>query len=219
MKTITNTTITYTIFGVVCAMLMFVEVVTIHAAVVIDTGLGGAVSTTYNDDSDGLLEANVNVDAQGNTNQNGSTAATTTTIMVNTAADLEVFKENLVETESDIYAVDSTDSSVTVVFNNKGKLFGLIPASIKSRTVLTTDTEGNFEVKSRLPWWSIFVSKIDHNRANLEAQIKNDAKVKAYLTGGIDAQPKAYLIQEIITQIRMNASTNAKVNASASAQY
>ena len=114
------------------------------------------------------------------------------------AVDLEVQITSMQEEHQDIKKIDlSEEDAVTVRYAHKGPLFALFPVTLEATTKVELEEDGRVKVKTRLPWWSLFVTGTGSVSSRVEKKlIADEAALKAYLQA--DERTRAGLLEAII---------------------
>jgi len=128
---------------------------------------------------------------------------------VATDADLEVYRENLrVEDTAFVDATLDGEDTVDVAYYHDGKLFGLIPVKVKSSTSVTTGSNGEVVIKTRMPWWNIFVTGTNTTAADIDETLTTSSMIESDFKLGVDAAARARILEAIA-----NAHAQARVTA------
>jgi len=137
---------------------------------------------------------------------------------VQSDADLEVFAKNLSIREDRVdevsFETESTGAwEARVIYEHEGKLFGLIPVTIKSTTVVEIDSDGEIDVDSDLPWWNFMVTEKNHAAAEIESRLKDNATVMAAAEVEANAAVKAQVVEAIVAELNAHTYIQAAINA------
>jgi hypothetical protein len=175
----------------------------------VNTGMGADVDNDTDAQSESTSNATLKVNARG--------VAVVTSSQVNSEEDLEVFISNVAATEKAVSKVkidsDNNGSSQTkVVYRHKGKLFGFIPMTVKSTTVVETKTGGEVRVVFDKPWYAFLVVGENYAKADLESRIKNNPTIRANANANASASAKAEVVESIIAEVTANADANAQAS-------
>lgn len=109
-------------------------------------------------------------------------------------ADLEAFSYNLMIEDSNVSDIETSDETVEVKYRHHGKLFGLFPVVVQSRTEVRSGEDGSVEVATSLPWWSVFVTGTGGLASSLKSRIAESASV----TTGARAQTYAEIAEQVV---------------------
>lgn len=126
--------------------------------------------------------------------------------------------EVLAKKDAMVRGVDvDADGEVEVAYKHPGRLFGVIPIVVTSRTTVETDAEGKVAAKVRLPWWSFLVSGVSEVRSGAEAALNADAGVAASAEATADVNARVKLVEAIVTSLQkadaaVKAGYNVKAN-------
>lgn len=143
----------------------------------------------------------------------------TSSAQVNSSFDLEVFSENITARNEDVAKVEVSEEDnagepeVVVVYKQHGKLLGIIPVTIKSKTEVSKEEGKELSVESRLSWWSFLVAKKNYDRKELKSQIENNVVIKENLEIGASATTKARIVEEVVSEIEAHAKAQASLNS------
>jgi|SRR3989344_5738237 len=190
----------FRVLSLLSASLLLVPVVSTMALV--DVNIGANSSTTV--DSSATIEVGADIEV-------GSS------LQVNSDADLEIFSENIVAENDGVAKVKISsegeeESQVIVFYKQHGKLFGFIPVTIRSKTVVESDRDSEVIVKSSLSWWGFLVAKADYNKAELESKIRDNLVVRENIKVDASASAKARVAEAVVTEIQAHAATQAMVS-------
>jgi hypothetical protein len=134
---------------------------------------------------------------------------------VKTSQDLIVFGSTLAQREENVSTVDfeseETESKVVVSYNHRGKLFGFIPVTVRSRTVVTTGVNNEVEVNSTLPWWAFLVANENFSKAQIESQIMSNKVITGNAQASASAQVQALIAEATIGEIEAQATAAASL--------
>lgn len=72
---------------------------------------------------------------------------------------LEEFMNQLAHDNEDVETLTATEESVGIIFENKVKLFGFIPLTMKADVSVDTTVDEFGSVKVKFPWWHALTSK------------------------------------------------------------
>lgn len=195
----------------------------------VDIGLGTEIdvidaTTTSNTDAEIEVKSNSGIQSNADTSVEAEGRSTLKTniagVAVRTAAqvrseeDLEIFLANVLMENEAVAAVEFETSAegsqaVEVVYKHYGRLFGLIPLTIKSTTIVSEDDESGVMVDSNVPWWSFLVAKKSYNQNKLETALINNPKITAGFSVG--ALTRAEVAEAVIAEIRATVQTEAEV--------
>lgn len=166
-------------------------------------------------------EASMNAESDAELQVNGLGVAITSASQVSSDEDLGVFSANLLHLRKSLAKVsidsDSDESTeVVVVYRHRGKLFGFIPVTVKSTTIVDTTSDGEVMVGSRLPWWSFLVAGENYAKEDLETRVKENATIKSSARASMSASSKAQLTEAVLAEIEAHAQsqTEAKLDTS-----
>lgn len=176
------------------------------AKVMVDTS-SGSISDQVKTESD--TNSALKINALG--------IAVTSSSQVKSDADLEIFSSNVsVEKEKvdkvKIKSDEDGESKVEVVYKHNGKLLGFIPITLKSTTSVEANSDSEIVVKTRMPWWSFLVGKVDYSETDIESKIKNNEIVKANAKVNASAEAKAKVVEAIIAEVQADIDAQASVN-------
>lgn len=150
---------------------------------------------------------------------NSDGVAITSSSQVKSESDLDVFSSNISKKNSEVSKVETDsntngESEVEVIYKHKGKLFGFIPVTVKSKTVVDIKDDAKTEVHSTMSWWNFMVTGVDYEKNNIESRIKNNSKVQANAQINASAQAKAEIAEAIVAELNneTNVSGNASIN-------
>ncbi len=175
---------------------------------VIEVNVGtGAATGTDEDDSDGS-ETALMLNAEG--------IAIRSAAAVRAEADLEAFRHNLEadhegieEVRIDTDAEGSTE--VEVRYRHSGKLFGFMPVTVRSTTLVTVNANGGVEVESNVPWWSLVVSSMDHAGSEIEDRIKDNPTVMTNAEAELSARAKAEIAEAVVAELQAHTTLQASL--------
>ncbi|MFA7216579.1 MAG: hypothetical protein WC095_01185 [Candidatus Paceibacterota bacterium] len=189
-----------------------------------DTNVGTSVDT----DNDGKVMVDTSsgstsnqVKAESDTNSalkiNTLGIAITSSSQVKSDADLEIFSSNVsVEKEKvdkvEIKSDEDGESKVEVVYKHRGRLLGFIPITLKSTTSVEANSDSEIVVKTRMPWWSFLVGKVDYSKTDIESKIKNNETVKANAKANASAESKAKVVEAVIAEVQADVDAQASLN-------
>lgn len=167
-------------------------------------------TTTTEVDNDSAETEGLRINAEG--------IAVAVSEEVRSDADLEVFAANVSIREDKVDEV-TFDSEVTgawetrVVYAHEGKLFGLMPVTVKSTTVVEVDANGELHVDSNLPWWNFMVTEKNHAEAEIESRLRDNATVMAAAEVEANAAVKAQVVEAIVAELNAHTYIQAAINA------
>lgn len=187
------------------------------------------VDTSVDTDSSINSETNINSDTKANVGSENRSEATmngslrinslgvaiTSSSQVKNDEDLEIFSSNL-SAEEDVAKVeiesDDDESEIEVVYKHRGRLFGFIPITLKSTTIVEAKSNSEIEVRAKMPWWAFLVAKKNYVKSELETKVKNNSTVKANASVNSSAEAKAKVAEAVIAEVAAHANAQAKVN-------
>lgn len=166
--------------------------------------------------SDEGTDVDSNTSATVSLRLNAEGVAITSASEVENEADLEVFAHNFASQEEKVDSASAettadSKSHVEVVYKHKGKLFGVIPVTIKSTTVVVSGN-GEVEVDSSLPWWSFMVTDKNHAAAEVETRVKDNATILMSAELEANATVQAEIMEAIATELESHTSAHASIN-------
>jgi len=196
-----------------------------------DYNSGSSTNSTLTSESNLDLNGNIEADARGDFESdadsqsesntmlkiNSSGVAITSASQVNSDEDLEVFSSNVSSENnlvSDVQIESENDgtSEVEVMYKHAGRLFGIFPIMVTTKTVVETKADGEVEVKSQRPWYSFLVSGESYSQSEVESRIKNNSTVKANATVNASASAKAQIAEAIIAEMEAYMETRAQAS-------
>ncbi|HEY1041103.1 MAG TPA: hypothetical protein VGE63_00035 [Candidatus Paceibacterota bacterium] len=206
----------------------------------LNTSVNGKLNTSVDvgvDENGVNVNGNVNSTTNAN-NQNGQSSTNTDGTMnttssanvmssaqVTTDADFESFTNTLEARDSNVANVDYTtnndgDSTVSVVYKQRGRFLGIIPVNVRTRTNVTTNADNTVEVKARPAWWSFLVTGKDYSASELEAELQNNATIQANANMNASATSRARVVEAVVDQFetRSEAQADAHVETSTEIQ-
>lgn len=157
-------------------------------------------------------------ESSGSLRVNEFGVAIVSSYQVKSESDLEVFKSNIVIEENNVNRVEIYDNGedeveFEVIYNHNGRLFGVIPVSMKSTTRVEINSDSEIEIKTKMPWWSFLVAKDSYIDGDLETELENNANIQLQLDTNASASAKAQIIEEMIAEIKAHSNANLNVAA------
>jgi len=134
---------------------------------------------------------------------------------VTSDAKLSLFTESITTANTNVEKVSiGSDNKITVTYNYKVKLFGFIPVTMRSETVVSSDTEGDVQAVTTLPWWKVLVAGGSDISDDVDAALQSSTSIKNYVAAKADASAnvKAQAAEVIV------ATLNAKAGVALLAQ-
>ncbi len=220
------------IAGLALAALLASTPGTTHAEIDINSETTGALEAVIDItelETDTNIEADMSADVEATTTEsnnndesgvslrlNAEGRALTEAAQVNTTSDLEVFAYNIAVEDDMVEEVEvgtTTDgqSRVEVTYKHYGELFGLMPIVINSTTVVTTGN-GQIEVESDLPWWSIITTKKNHAAGEIESRIKDNPTIMMSAEMEVDARTQAEIAEAVVAELNAHSYIHAAIN-------
>ncbi len=133
---------------------------------------------------------------------------------VSSQADLEVFIENAPLNNENVAKVDmSADDRMVVEYRHHGRLFGIFPVTVKSKTSVSAEEDGSLMVETRLPWWSGFVTGVGKTRAAVEERLNASTSLEAAFSASASAEARARAAEEVIAALDASASASGSSSA------
>lgn len=229
--------LTYSGASIALAALLTMAPALTFAQVNINSEATGSLEADVNlnaTDSDATLEVGTDTEVNSATGTEKDTATNTETdtglalrlnadgvaiisaIDVNTEADLEVFAHNVAVTndlvsEMETEVTEEGKSRVIVTYTHQGELFGVMPITMESTTIVTTG-DGEVEVESDLPWWSFVVTKKNHAAGEIESRIKDNPTVMMSAEMEATAAVQAEVIEAVVTELEAHSALHAALN-------
>jgi hypothetical protein len=203
-----------------------------HAEININSEATGSLDTVVDIaelETDANIGANVSTDVEATTTEatndeesgvslrlNAEGRALTEAAHVNTTSDLEIFAYNVAAEDDMVEEVKvgtttGGQSRVEVKYKHYGELFGLMPIVINSTTVATTG-DGQIEVESDLPWWSIITTKKNHAAGEIESRIKDNPTIMMSAEMEVDARTQAEIAEAVIAELSAHSYVHAAIN-------
>lgn len=134
---------------------------------------------------------------------NDDGVAVTSSGQVASEADLEAFTYNHMLQNPNVADINaSTDDTVHVTYKHHGKLFGIFPVTVQSRTEVTTN-EGMVTVATSLPWWNVFVTGTGDVADSVEAAVTESVSMQA----NADAHMRAQVAEQVLLVLGAQAAT------------
>ncbi|MEX0912906.1 MAG: hypothetical protein WDZ56_00070 [Candidatus Paceibacterota bacterium] len=179
--------------------------------------------------------ANVEVEAETetSTNENDAETATETSAgislrlnadgvavifpsQVNSEKDLEIFNHNTVILEENVDNIraESTaeaKSKVEVVYKHQSRLLGLVPVTVKSKTVVVSGN-GELEVESKLSWWGFLVTNKDRIENEIAARVRDNPTIMMSAEHQVSASAQAEIAGAIVTELNSYSSLQVTSN-------
>lgn len=125
---------------------------------------------------------------------------------------MDVSAEAMVDYEDDDeYVASATvhgDDEVNVEYWHEGRLFGLFPVKVKSDTVVEIDSAGLVDVKTRMPWWNMFVIGTGNVVTYVQEDLENSESVAMDIRAEGDMTAKERILDAII---QANASVRLQI--------
>ncbi len=226
----------YTVASLVLLATITLTPIYSYAQVGVDVGAGvsGEATTTTDSDSstssDALIDINLEATStaevvsdtdngeEGALRVNADGVAVVMAAEVNSDEDLEVFADNISTREENVdevtFDADATGAwEARVTYAHTGKLFGLIPVTVKSDTMVKVDAEGELSVESDLPWWNFMVTEKNHAEAEIESRLRDNATVMAAAEVEANAAVKAQVVEAIVAELNAHTYIQAAINA------
>ncbi|MEX2340795.1 MAG: hypothetical protein WD605_00535 [Candidatus Paceibacterota bacterium] len=179
--------------------------------------------------------ANVEVEAETetSTNENDAETATETSAgislrlnadgvavifpsQVNSEKDLEIFNHNTVILEENVDNIRSEStaeakSKVEVVYKHQSRLLGLVPVTVKSKTVVVSGN-GELEVESKLSWWGFLVTNKDRIENEIAARVRDNPTIMMSAEHQVSASAQAEIAGAIVTELNSYSSLQVTSN-------
>lgn len=197
------------------------------------TGALEATMDLSDTDVDTTADANIEVDATTTASSSGDVEgnamssdislrlnvdgeAIVRAVDVESDDDLEIYAYNVAVRDEMVEEVktETTDEGrarVEVVYKHQGELFGILPVTIKSTTVVTSG-QGRVEVESTLPWWSAIATKKNYAASEIEARIKDNATIMTSAEMEADARTRAAITEAVIFELEAHSKLHASIN-------
>lgn len=180
------------------------------------------VKTNPNTNSEININAGVGIDLENNSSDkamkvNASGVAIMLSSQVNSEADLKVFSSNASTKNKSVVKIninskDDGESKVEVIYRHNGKLFGFIPITVRSTTILEVTANGETEIKTGKSWYAFLVTGENYTGADVKSRIKNDVIIKSNAKANASALEKAKIAEAIITELSTNAQIKVSTN-------
>lgn len=163
--------------------------------------VGNKATTSTNDEGSTTTETDNSTQLRLNTEG----VAVTSSSQVNNSNDLEVFTDNLVSLDDQvqdiqIQTISSTKSKVEVTYKHKGLLFGIVPVTLKSKTVVESG-DGELEVDSKLSWWGFLVINKNRIEDEITTRVRDNATIMMSTEYQASASAQAEIAEAIVTEL------------------
>lgn len=179
----------------------------VNASTSLNTNLGSGSSTNYETSDSAMIKSG---QISG---RNGSVSLPSN---INTTAQLQSYQNNLMTSESAIEEINTDeDNQVTVVWDQRGKLFAIFPITVSTETTVEVNEVNISKVSTDKPWWSVFVTDIADTSAETKAKLESSNEVKAYANAKTNAQAKAQVIYAIVSELKANTEADVDLNMKA----
>lgn len=135
---------------------------------------------------------------------------------VNSEKDLEIFNHNTVILEENVDNIRSEStaeakSKVEVVYKHQSRLLGLVPVTVKSKTVVVSGN-GELEVESKLSWWGFLVTNKDRIENEIAARVRDNPTIMMSAEHKVSASAQAEIAGAIVTELNSYSSLQVTSN-------
>jgi hypothetical protein len=113
-------------------------------------------SPTTNNAIEELLELKVIGNQERSSLDSSTTLQTITLNDINSQVDLKNYIKLLVRNNPDIISVTVEGTSIVIVRNTTGKIFGLVPVPVEETASVMNWGDGTSAVRISRPWWNMF---------------------------------------------------------------
>lgn len=183
-----------------------------------DDGMGGGATLSVTGTLETSADAEVSGSSDGDTSTSTQTTTTTTTtttengllqvnalgipvmssVQVATDADLTLFRENMQTEDKNIAEVSAdSDEKIAVAYWHQGHLFGVFPMKVKSETTVRSETNGSVVVKTRMPWWNMFLTGTGRVTTDVDSSLNESRAVENDFKLAGNATAKARILEAI----------------------
>lgn len=178
------------------------------ASIEVDTSVDAETSTPEMRNAELDSEANLRVGADGH--------VIITAAEVKDEQDLQAFTYNLavqdtMVEEAKAETTDDGKARVEVIYKHYGELFGFMPIIIHSTTVVTVG-QGQVEVQSNLPWWSLIATKKNHAADEIESRIKDNPTIMTSAEAKADAHTRATIAEAVVAELDAHSYLHTALN-------
>ena len=182
-----------------------------EAIVDVDAGVESEIEIGINEDEvQTTSETNANVSLR----LNAEGVAVVSPSQVNNSSDLEIFTYNTMVREERVkdIKVETTaeaKSEVEVVYKHESRLFGLMPITLNSKTVVVSGN-GELEVDTKLSWWGFLVT----DKARIENEIATRVRDNATITMSTEYEANVSAQAEIAAAViaELNSYSSLQIN-------
>lgn len=157
----------------------------------------------------GTSESEVETDTETSTDVslrlNAEGIAVVSPSQVNNSSDLEVFAHNTMARDERVEDIEvettaEAKSEVEVVYKHGSRLFGLVPVTLKSKTVVVSGN-GELEVDSKLSWWGFLVTDKDRIENEIITRVRDNATIMMSTEYEANASAQAEIAAAVITEL------------------
>lgn len=210
--------------GTLALGLTLTQLVGVSALVSIDTdtntvintrAMGVSASTSLTADINGGSSTDTTLDVDSSAS--GTTGITTMSTgnatlvfppIMNSKNDLDVYKQSILDAETDIKDIDiDNENELSVSWEHEGKLFGYLPVTVISKTKVETEN-GTATVKTELPWWSAFITDIVGLNEETDNRLTDSEQIRAYGAAPEDLNLKAQALFTVVTELELDSKAN-----------
>lgn len=175
-----------------------------------------ATPTEANIDIEADVETNTETEIKNNESEAETTTKTNTDVslrlndegvaiispsQVNSSSDLDIFTYNTMARDERVENVQvettaEAKSEIEVVYKHQSRLFGLMPITLKSKTVVVSGN-GELDVDAKLSWWGFLVT----DKARIENEIATRVRDNATVTMSTEYEANAAAQAEIAAAV------------------
>ncbi|MDB5260422.1 MAG: hypothetical protein JWN37_653 [Candidatus Nomurabacteria bacterium] len=199
------------------------------------TGQVNGTNTNSGANSNSSINANANINAtvghtssssdatsSGSSTSGGSVMTTgSNSIMISAPlnissdADFQTYSNSIMTNDSNVSSITASgDNGIVVEYKHPGKFLGFIPVTVTATTEVTSNSDNTVNVKTKLPWWAMFVSGVQSFKSNIETRLQNSSDLQASMNARASAAGKARAVYQIVSGLNAEANANSTTNTS-----
>lgn len=181
---------------------------------------GTLVNTSVNVTSSSSVQSEAQIQKTTTSSTITSTADTRTSISlpvnISLDTDLKNYENSILLKEDAVAKINTTSQKeISVEWKHEGKLFGFIPVTVTSKTIVVATETDDAKVTTDMPWWSIFVTGINNRSDEIDVKLEESNAIKAYTSTQASTQIRAQALYEIIKELSVDANVEAEANLEA----
>ena len=174
-----------------------------NAAALANVGVSGITAT-----SDSGAAADITVESHVQTRPSTDIQVTGSAV-VSDDSSVDMHDSSLMTEDSDVTAVNSSDSSVAVSYKEPAKLFGIFSVSVPA----TAEAKADGTVTVKYPWYAFLMSKDD---ASLQAAVTSHVS-NPRTSGSFSASARMQLADSLRAGLKSFADSNSSVQSNSDA--